>query len=313
MTANNQFDRRKFLLGALTTTAACRSVLSSPPKGGLARLADAKDATVPPAAPEPLIDTHVYLDHWPHQQLHGDEPSELIPILTSNQVAQAWAGSFDGLFHKDIGAVNQRLADTCTQHGNGRLIPFGAVNPTLPDWEEDLRRCHEIFHMPGIRLHPNYHGYTLDDPRFARLLELAAAAGLVVQLVAWMDDSSHKWLTPAAAQVDLKPLTKVVAMLPNLRLVIAGGVRNADDEAVRSLEPSQQIYFDFAQLADGNSLTTFADRASPDRIVFGSGAPLHSVESARTKLQNAKLSNERRSAIASRTATRLIGNRPNPR
>jgi uncharacterized protein len=294
-----RFTRRRFVQSALATTAC-----------GVARARAAQEPTLP-AAPDSFIDTHVYVDHWPHERLRVDEPQELLAMLQDNNVSQAWAGSFDGLFYKDIAGVNERLADTCTQHGGGRLISFGAVNPTLPDWEEDLRRCHEMFHMPGIRLHPNYHGYTLDDPRFTRLLELAAGRGLIVQLVAWMDDSPHKWLTPNATHVDLTPLAKFVAKLPNLQVVIAGGVRNADDDAVRNLAPSPNISFDFARIADGDSLTTFVDRAPARRIVFGSSAPLHSIEYTRSKLQSAELSDERRNAIANRTAARLIGARPN--
>jgi uncharacterized protein len=285
--------RRRFLKSSLASAslAAC----------GLANRSRAKRAS----SSNSITDTQLYLGHWPHQSLLNNTSETLRAALRRNNITQAWAGSFDALFHKDIAAVNERLAETCSRSGNGMLVPFGAVNPTLPDWEDDIRRCHETFHMPGIRLHPNYHGYTLGDPRFARLLNIAATRGLIVQLVASMADEKHAWLNPLTPKVDLHPLSNAAAELKGLRLVIAGGVSAVDDSVASELARNEIVYFDVA-CADELPPKKLIDQVPIDRVLFGSAAPLHSMEGALSKLKQADLKENDRQAVQNDNARKLL-------
>jgi hypothetical protein len=74
--------------------------------------------------------------------------------------------------------------------------------------------------MPGIRLHPNYHGYGLDSPAFARLLRLATDLGLIVQLALVMEDERVMHPRLRVAPVDPAPLAKIVKQTPALRLIL---------------------------------------------------------------------------------------------
>lgn len=45
-----------------------------------------------------------------------------------------------------------------------RVVPFGTLHPDFQDWEDELRRL-QAAGIRGIKLHPDFQGFGLDDPR----------------------------------------------------------------------------------------------------------------------------------------------------
>jgi predicted TIM-barrel fold metal-dependent hydrolase len=258
-------------------------------------------------APGPVIDTNVYVSRWPFRRIPEDDTAELVQMLRRHGVVQAWAGSYDGVFHKDIAAVNARLAEECRTRGDGLLLPFGSVNPRLPDWEEDLRRCHEEYRMPGVRLHPNYHGYALDDPAFVRLLGTASERGMIVQLAAWMEDERHQHPRMPVPAVDLTPLAGLLGDLPELRIVLLNTVHVPTDRRLPQLAKAGQVFFDLAKLELIEGLAKLLERVPVERVLFGSFSPMFYFESMLLKLRESALSETQTRTILEENARRLLG------
>jgi predicted TIM-barrel fold metal-dependent hydrolase len=245
-----------------------------------------------------VIDGNVYLSRWPFRRLVGDEPTELVARLRKRGVTQAWAGSFDALLHKDISAVNARLADDCATHGKGFLLPFGAVNPMLPDWPEDLRRIRQAHRMPGIRLHPNYHGYSLQHPVAAEVLALATKEKLIVQIALAMEDERTQHPLLRVPPVDSAPLADLVKAIPQLRVMLLN--------ASRATPGLPGVFFDFAIQESPYAVTRLISAVGLEHVVFGSYSPFFYFESATLKLKEAGLENGQVRAITEDNARRLL-------
>ena len=213
-----------------------------------------------------MIDTNVYLSRWPFRRLPADETPELVARLKRAGVTQAWAGSFDALLHKDVAGVNARLAEDCRRNGPGFLVPFGTVNVFLPDWEEDLRRCHEEHRMPGIRLHLNYHSTPLEDPAVGRLLAMAAERRLLVQFALRMEDVRTQHPLVRVPDVDPAPFAKLAG--PRFMLLNVSA-------------PPAGVVHDIAMIERAGGVA----RVGTERACFGSYAPFFILEAALLKLK----------------------------
>jgi predicted TIM-barrel fold metal-dependent hydrolase len=252
------------------------------------------------------IDTNVYLSRYPFRRLPGDETQELVGRLHRNRVVRAWCGSFDALLHRDLGSVNRRLADDCRRFGNGMLVPFGTVNPTMLDWQEELRRCHEDYRMPGVRLHPGYHGYTLGDRPFADLLAAATRRRMVVQVCMLGEDERTQHPMVRIAPVDPARLVDPLASVAGARVQLLNLLRPAP-EVLRKVVSAGQVYLDLAMLENTRGIEMLFQLVPPERVCLGSYFPFYYWEAAALKIREAALLEPQERALFHDNAARLMG------
>lgn len=305
-----KINRRTFFSHSLLTAAA----LSVP----ASLMAGAEDDSlvaepVSPVVPG-IIDTYVNLLEFPFRRLKYGETRDLVSKLRKHQVTQAWAGSFEALFHKDIDGVNSRLAEECRKNGKGMLLPFGTVNIAWPDWEEDLRRCHEVYKMPGIRIYPIYQTFDLDHPEFLKLVQKVAERGMILQIVGDVEDIRHIHPIVNVRGINFEPLIDVMKKVPKAKVQLAYW-NNRIGANLHKLVEQTSVVFDISRiegngavgrLIEGNSWSGAHKPVPIERFLFGSHAPYFPVETNIMKLFESPLTLEQMQAIMNVNARNFL-------
>ena len=223
-----------------------------------------------------IIDTNVSLFQWPFRRLPLDDVASLEKKLRSLGITEAWSGSFEGIFHRDLGEANARLVKKCRDYP--LFVPIGSINPSLPGWEDDLRRCFEEHKMIGIRLHPNYHGYSLSSPEFIKLVDLVTEVGRFIQLVVTMEDTRTQNEQLRVEDVDLSQL--VTIMQSNTRARIQLLNHRLRPPLLTELADLPGIYFDTARVEGTDGVPRLMEVVKTDRVLFGSHSPFLIPEAA---------------------------------
>jgi predicted TIM-barrel fold metal-dependent hydrolase len=253
-----------------------------------------------------VIDTNCYLFQWPFRHIRLDATEQLIDALRELGVHSAWAGGFHGLFYRDMRSANTLLFEECRRVGDGFLIPFGAIDPTLPDWQEDLRRCHEDFRMPGIRIYPGYHGYELAAAECRELFSMAAERKLIVQLVIAMEDERTQHRLHRIPPVSVESLPELLEQVPDVLLHIVNGLRSIPLNTAAKLRNAGKVWYEIATLEGIEGVARLTQAVSADRILLGTHAPLFYPASATLKLQESGMPEEVLEQIRHRNASALL-------
>lgn len=248
-----------------------------------------------------LIDCHVYLGSNPFRSLEGEDTGAFAQRMMRRGVTEAWAGAFEGILRRDVAEVNRQLAEKC--HGHAMLRPCGVINLALPAWQDDVNRCAEQHGMRVVRLHPGYHGYTLESPAFRELLALSVKHRLVVQVVVQMEDQRTQHPQVQVPPTDLAPLRAAMKGTREARVMLL----NANAAMVlRYLQDCPNVWLDFAMIEGVGGVENLLKSWPAGKLVFGSYAPVFYWESAQLKMQESALPETTARAVHSENASALL-------
>jgi hypothetical protein len=136
------------------------------------------------------------------------------------------------------------------------VIPFGTMHPDFADMESELAFLWDNG-IRGLKLHPDFQGFRLDDPR---LMKLYAAAEGHFTMMFHVGDLPHPAMNPSCPY-------KVAALkrqFPKLRIIAAhfGGYRRWDD--ARLYKGLKNVYFDTC-----SSLAFISAEKAKELIIMG--------------------------------------------
>jgi predicted TIM-barrel fold metal-dependent hydrolase len=188
-----------------------------------------------------------------------------------------------------------------------RVVPFGSIHPDDPDPAARARAIADAG-LRGVKLHPYYQKFALDEPRLAPLYRAVRDAGLVLLVHCGFDIAF-----PHDRACDPARVRAVADAWPGLKLVAAhlGGWMDWDE--VERCLLGHPIALDLAACLEFMS----PDRARrmllahpPDCLVFGSDTPWFDQARALRRLRELGLPGDLEEAILYKNAARLLGLEP---
>jgi len=109
-----------------------------------------------------IIDANAYLGPWFVRQIRDSTPETLLSLMDRHGIDKAVVGSPAAVMYRNCQMGNEELVRIIESHRE-RLLPFAVINPSYVRWEKDLDWCIREMGIRGVRIHPQYHGYSLSD------------------------------------------------------------------------------------------------------------------------------------------------------
>lgn len=186
---------------------------------------------------------------------------------------------------------------------NNKLISFGTIHPAYANWREEIKRLAESG-IKGVKFHPNYQDFSVDDPKLFPIYEELFSAGLMALFHAGLD----LWYTEPN-RCHPRQLGRLLTLFPGGTVITAhmGGFRCWDEVETNLI--GRELYFDsaysFAELG-AEKMRRLIKSHGAEKILFGTDAPWTDPKVEIAQIRSLDLTEEEINKILGENARRLL-------
>lgn len=254
--------------------------------------------------------THAFPDSVAHKAVPALAAEGNIPACTDGTI-NSLLGSMDraGIDASVICSIATRPAqfDAILQWSRAiaspRLIPLPSVHPADPDIVEKIYSIGR-HGFSGIKMHPYYQDFFLDEPRMFPVYEALSETGLLLVVHCGFDIAFPRIKRAAPGQI-----LSVHAQFPALKLITThfGGWDDWDE--VEETLLGRQIFMEISFSLNSLSRTQaqrMLSRHPAEYLLFGSDSPWEDQQTALQRLHDFDIPQRRLDLLLGNNATTLL-------
>jgi predicted TIM-barrel fold metal-dependent hydrolase len=246
------------------------------------------------------IDINAFFGHWPYWPLPHTSGDDALRLMDRFHIDHAAIASLRGL-HGDWKESNTETLALARSHRD-RLTPVACISPMSGGGGKALRQLVEQG-FRGIRLYPlMLQGYSLSG-EFAE--EIASTAGAVgVPLII----PTRPMMNFRFAVIPINDIAALAQQHPQTTFVLSGpNYLSEFQTSVEEMRRCANIMIETSCMQGFHAVRRLVEAVGKDRVLFGTGLPLHYPACNVAKLEHADLTDSQHAAVGGGNAARVLG------
>lgn len=182
------------------------------------------------------------------------------------------------------------------------LFAFGSVHPDSPDVIDELERIKEAG-LKGVKLHPEYQGFFVDDAKLIPIYKKISSLGLITVFHAGHD---FGFAPPYHCMPD--NALRALSYLDSPVILAHWGGLGCNAEVIEKL-CGRDVWFDISfgyGTMSREVAKTIVEKHTPDRLLFGSDMPWHRPSWEMRLVDTLEISDDDKDKILFKNAMKLL-------